>query len=141
MKALKEKIQKTTTISSFVCLLIVLFGILLIELLASPGGILYQIERGSVMVCLYFLFIKIDLVFNTKHSANQRGIVITERALELKSLQDGKGMFLPVNERISILELEVKQENSKHHKQVIREASKRIGVALILSAILVLGVL
>jgi predicted membrane-bound spermidine synthase len=137
IKDTKKQIDETTTLGSFVSLLVFLALIIFFELVFEPTGLLYQVERIVCAVVLYFLIVKIRLTFLMKAGFNEKGINVLELYTEYK-----KDVYnLSIEERNLIVTEIIKQENSKHQKLVKREQSERIAIALIITSMFVLGVM
>ena len=136
-KKLKSKVRKTTTISSFVSLIIMLGCLVLLELLFNLSGGLFQIWRVVICFVLLELTGKFICIFIERNSYNKQGIDVLDLYKELKTFEHN----LSITERNKVAELMVLQRNSKEHKLVKRENNRYICIAIILGFLFVLGII
>jgi hypothetical protein len=130
-----------TSLKELLLVIAILIGLVIFDNTANPSGILYQIIRILCAVFVYFLVIKVRLHFLISTDFNAEAISPKWIVKELKSeMQNGKYIY-SASEVSAILQAETLIENSKHQKAVRREYAERIAIALIITAMFVLGVL
>ena len=134
MLKLKEKIQKTTSISSFVALVLMLVGFILFDNFVNVIGLENDLLITSANLILLFLFFKLYIVFFSETNYSKKSEVNPREIVkQLKSeMKDGKVAYFSA-EIAAILNAEVQLENSKHRKAVRRETAILYAIAFTIS--------
>jgi hypothetical protein len=136
MIKLKEKIEGTTTIKSFVLLSAMFVCLVVAENMLNLQGIAFDYFRLLSNSILLFLFFKFYLVFCSETDYSKKKMDIIERYQQIRASKyvvEGRQVFLSVSDSIAILNAECKRENNMHIKAVIREVVILLALGMLLS--------
>ena len=136
MRNLIEKIRGTTTISSFVALILLFIAIKLLDSFFGNTILVFRLLEAFLFMFLWFKFY---LVFLSETDYSEKGVKVEDIYYGICQLKSPTGMFYTPQEKVAILNAKMQQENSKHRKAIIREGNILVAVFILTALLFIFG--
>ena len=136
MRNLIEKIRGTTTISSFVALILLFIAIKVLDSLFGNTILVFRLLEAFLFMFLWFKFY---LVFLSETDYSEKGVKVEDIYYGICQLKSPTGMFYSPQEKVAILNAKMQQENSKHRKAIIREGNILVAVFILTALLFIFG--